>query len=32
MAQSLFSDPAVLACVYVLLVAAAWFFIHGADE
>lgn len=32
MVQSLFSDLAMLACIYVLLVAAAWFFIHGADE
>ena len=30
MVQSLFSDPAVLACLYVLLVAAAWSFFRGA--
>ena len=30
MAQALFSDVAMLACIYVLLVAAAWSFFRGA--
>ena len=30
MVQSLFSDLAMLACLYVLAVAAAWSFFRGA--